>query len=185
MRWHGVVNRRAKQKMAGGISMPSLPTKQEASKAAKALTEHTLGHRVHHLVQPYYACEEPGQRVLSKKSIRLKKMPADVTPSEIQDWFANGCGVRPTAVFRDSAAKNRGGDGQTVAMVAEFQSDGNCHEQEAVVEKAMSLSNSEAHAFRGARVVLQRIRKSARGENRLLFPSILSFNFPERLPSRV
>jgi hypothetical protein len=95
----------------GGVSMPSLPTKEKASSSAKALTEHTLGYAVHHLVQPYYACEEPGQRVLSKRSIWLKKLPADVTSEEIQDWFMESCGVRPTAVYRDSAAKNRGGDG--------------------------------------------------------------------------
>lgn len=174
MRWHGVVNRRAKQKMAGGVSMPRLPTMQEASTSAKALTEHTLGHPIHHLVQPYYACEEPGQRVLSERSIRLKKVPANVTPSEIVDWFVQGCGVRPTAVFKDSAAKNRGGDGQTVAMVAEFLSGGNCHEQEAAMEKAMSLNNSSAYTFRGERVILQRIKKAAPGER-------IVFRFSDRL----
>jgi hypothetical protein len=49
-------------------------------------------------------------------------------------------------------------------MVAEFQSEGNCHEQEAVVLKAMSLNNFAAHTFRGARVILQRIKNTARGE---------------------
>jgi hypothetical protein len=150
--------------MTGGISMPSLPTMQKASSSAKALTEHTLGHAVHNLIQPYYACAEPGQRVLSERSIRLKKMPVDVTSREVEDWFVEGCGVRPTAVYKDSAAKNRDGDGQIVAMVAEFRSEGDCHEQEAVVEKAFSLNNSSEHLFRGARLVLQRIRKAARGE---------------------
>jgi hypothetical protein len=166
-RCHGVVNRRGKLKMAGGISMPSLPTMQKASTAAKTLTEHTLGHRTHHLVQPYYSCDEPGQRVLSEKSIRLKNLPADVTAEEIENWFVLHAGVRPTTVFKDNAVKNRGGNGQAVAMVVEFVSGGDCHQQEAVLEKAMSISNSPTHTFCGARVVLQRIRKAARGEERL------------------
>jgi hypothetical protein len=167
LRWHGVVNRRGKLKMAGGVSMPGLPTMKEASLSAKALTEHTLGHAVHHLVQPYYACDQPGQRVLSERSIRLKNLPADVTSQEIANWFEQEAGVRPTSVFKDNAAKNRESS-QTVAMVAEFLSDGDCHEQEAVLVKAMTLNNSPTFLFRGARVVLQRIRQSARGEASLV-----------------
>jgi hypothetical protein len=166
MRWHAVVNRRSKLKMESGISMPSLPIMQKASESAKALTEHTLGFITHHLGLPYYACgDNAGQRVLSKKSIRLKGMPANVNAAEIQDWFEWGASVRPTSVFKDNAAKNRGEAGGAVAMVAEFLAPGlGCYEAEAVVEKAMFINKSLEHPFRGVTVKLQRIRKFSKGE---------------------
>lgn len=106
-RWTAVVNWRSKQKMAGSVSMPSLPTMQVASASAKAQADHTLGHWVHHLTEPSYACEEPGQQVKAEKSIRLTNMPQDTSAEEVQQWFAQGCGVHPPAVFRDNAAKKR------------------------------------------------------------------------------
>lgn len=166
IRWTAVVNRRRKLKMAGGVSMPSLPTMEKASAAAKAQADHTLGFRVHHLVPAYYGCgDDAGQRVLSESSIRLIAVPNDVTPSEIQDWFLQEAGVRPAGVYRDNVAKNRGKPARVVSMVVDFHAAGRgCFEQEAVMQKAMLVNNSSQHLFRGQRLKLQLIKKLSRGE---------------------
>lgn len=166
LRWTAVVNRRRKLKMVGDVSMPSLPTMQQASAGAKALADHTLGFKVHHQVPAYYGCgDDAGQWVLSERSIRVKDMPSDASPGEIQNWFEQEAGVRPVGVYRDNAAKNRGKPEGGVSMVADCTiAEGDCFEQEARVEKAMLVHNSSAHTFRGERVKLQQIKKPSRGK---------------------
>ncbi|GAQ79805.1 hypothetical protein KFL_000380370 [Klebsormidium nitens] len=165
VRIHGVINRRKKLTMAGGISVPSLATARQASADAKQLTEHTLGWHVDKLTPSYYTCEKDGQRTLQDLSLRLKKLATNVTATEIKTWFSEHAAVVPTQVYKDNGGVNRSGS-EGVSWIVEFAKDASCCDDKyADIEAALMVRRSNEHLFRGQPLDMYRLLKRARGGN--------------------
>jgi hypothetical protein len=166
VRFHAVVNRRKKLTLAGGLSVPNLPTVQEASSSVKQLTAHTLGYPIDKIMPAFHNCDQPGERVLLDKSMRVKGVPMDVSFEELSDWFTEVAAVTPTKVFKDHGGHNPG-PSNLVTMVADFGRIGStCEDSYGDVEKAMLAGSSENHLLRGEKVELYRLQRRTIGKGK-------------------